>query len=43
MIVTVFRARVRAEAQSFYAELAPKLSALAASMPGYVSHKVFVA
>lgn len=43
MVVTVFRSRLRPEAQAEYAELAPKMSALAKTMPGYIAHKAFVA
>ncbi|MGA1599675.1 MAG: antibiotic biosynthesis monooxygenase family protein, partial [bacterium] len=43
MVLTVFRSRIRPEAQADYQELAPKMSELAQSMPGYRSHKVFVA
>ena len=43
MILTVFRSRLRPEAQAEYGELAPQMSKLARSMPGYKSHKVFVA
>ena len=43
MVVTVFRSRVKAESQKEYAEWAGRMSALAKTMPGYVSHKGFVA
>ena len=43
MVVTVFRARLRPENVDAYADLAPKISALAKTMPGYISHKGFVA
>jgi heme-degrading monooxygenase HmoA len=43
MVITVFRSRLKAGAQAEYSELAPKVSALAKTMPGYVSHKAFVA
>lgn len=43
MIVTVFRARLRDESRTAYFELAPKMAELARGMPGYLSHKVFVA
>jgi heme-degrading monooxygenase HmoA len=43
VIVTVFRSRLKEAGQDEYLELAPKISALAQSMPGYRSHKVFVA
>jgi len=42
-IVTVFRSRVKPEAQQEYAQWAARISALARTMPGYVSHKGFVA
>ena len=35
MILTVFRSRLRLEAQAEYGELAPQMSKLARSMPGY--------
>ena len=43
MIVTVFRSRVKAEAQSEYMKWAARMSELAKGMPGYVSHKGFLA
>ena len=43
MIVTVFRSRLKASSLDEYLELAPKIAALAQSMPGYRSHKMFVA
>lgn len=43
MIVTVFRARLKPGAMAEYTEWAQRLSALAITMPGYVSHKVFTA
>tara|TARA_A100001011_G_scaffold50379_1_gene48295 strand:+ start:1485 stop:1823 length:339 start_codon:yes stop_codon:yes gene_type:complete len=43
MILTVFHSRLRQEAQAEYGELAPQMSKLARSMPGYKSHKVFIA
>jgi len=42
MIVTVFRSRLRADAPD-YPDWAARMSALAKTMPGYVSHKGFVA
>ena len=42
-IVTVFRSRVRNETLGEYAPLATRMSELATKMPGYVSHKGFVA
>jgi len=43
LIVTVFRSRLRPEAREEYALLAPRMSKLARQMPGYLSHKTFVA
>jgi len=43
MVVTVFRSRVRPDAQEEYARWAARMSELARQMPGYVSHKGFVA
>lgn len=43
MIVTVFRSRLREENRAAYQELATRMSSLAQGMPGYVSHKSFVA
>jgi heme-degrading monooxygenase HmoA len=43
MIVTVFRSRLRPEAVDEYSEWATRMSALAKTMPGYISHKGFVA
>ncbi len=43
MIVTVFRSRVKAEAQSEYMKWAARMSELAKGMPGYISHKGFLA
>jgi heme-degrading monooxygenase HmoA len=43
MVVTVFRSRLRPEAQAEYLQWAPRMGELARRMPGYVSHKVFVA
>ena len=43
MIVTVFRSRVKAEAQSEYMKWAARMSELATGMPGYISHKGFLA
>jgi heme-degrading monooxygenase HmoA len=41
-VVTVFRSRLRADADG-YAGDAAAVSALARTMPGYVEHKVFTA
>jgi heme-degrading monooxygenase HmoA len=43
MVITVFRSRVRPEAQEEYSRWAARMSELARSMPGYISHKGFVA
>lgn len=43
MIVTVFRSRLKPEGRDAYMELAPRMSELARQMPGYRSHKSFVA
>lgn len=43
MVVTIFRSRLKPEAEAEYVAWAARMSALAASMPGYVSHKGFTA
>ena len=43
MWVTVFRSRLRPEAEPKYAAWAARMSALARAMPGHLSHKTFVA
>lgn len=43
MIVTVFRSRLNAQAEEEYGAMAARMSALARAVPGYVSHKGFVA
>lgn len=43
MIVTVFRSRVKPEAQDEYKQWAMRMSEIARGMPGYISHKGFVA
>lgn len=43
MIVTVFRSRLRPEAQDEYSQVATRMSELAKTMPGYISHKTFTA
>jgi heme-degrading monooxygenase HmoA len=43
MVLTVFRSRLREESRDDYAATAAQMSALARSMPGYRSHKAFVA
>jgi heme-degrading monooxygenase HmoA len=42
-IVTVFRSRLRADADPPYSEHAAAMSELAPTMPGYVEHKSFTA
>ncbi len=43
MILTIFRSRLRDSGRDEYMALALKMSELARGMPGYLSHKVFVA
>ncbi len=43
MILTVFRSRVKSEAQEEYKSWAARMSETARRMPGYISHKGFVA
>lgn len=43
MIVTVFRSRLVPGAQEEYGPMAKEMSELARGIPGYVSHKGFVA
>lgn len=43
MVLTVFRSRLRPEAQQEYMQWAARISELAKRMPGYISHKGFVA
>ncbi|HEY5898404.1 MAG TPA: antibiotic biosynthesis monooxygenase [Burkholderiales bacterium] len=43
MILTVFRSRVKPEAQEEYKRWAMRMSEIAKRMPGYISHKGFVA
>lgn len=43
MVITVFRSRVKPEAQKEYMQWASRMGGLAKSMPGYLSHKGFVA
>lgn len=43
MIVTVFRARLNPGVQEAYGPTAERMSELARAVPGYVSHKGFVA
>ena len=43
MIVTVFRSRLRPESAEEYARWSARMSELAKGMPGYISHKGFMA
>jgi heme-degrading monooxygenase HmoA len=43
MVITVFRSRVKPEAEEEYARWAARMGELARQMPGYISHKGFVA
>jgi heme-degrading monooxygenase HmoA len=43
MIVTVFRSRLKPDAADEYGPMASRMSELARTIPGYVSHKGFVA
>ena len=43
MLLTVFRSRLKPEGREEYMQWAERMSAAARAMPGYVSHKVFVA
>ncbi|OGA03602.1 MAG: hypothetical protein A3I00_06100 [Betaproteobacteria bacterium RIFCSPLOWO2_02_FULL_64_12] len=43
MVLTVFRSRLRPDAQEEYGRWAQRMSELAGQMPGYLSHKGFVA
>jgi heme-degrading monooxygenase HmoA len=43
MIVTVFRTRMNPGAQEEYGPMAKRMSELARAVPGYISHKGFVA
>jgi heme-degrading monooxygenase HmoA len=43
MIVTVFRSRLNSETQGEYGPMAKRMSELARTIPGYISHKSFVA
>jgi heme-degrading monooxygenase HmoA len=43
MIVTVFRSRLKPESQQEYMQWSARMSELAKTMPGYISHKGFVA
>ena len=43
MIVTVFRSRVMPNVQDEYGPMSKRMNELAATMPGYIAHKGFVA
>lgn len=43
MVLTVFRSRLKAENVEEYYKWAARMSEMAKTMPGYVSHKSFVA
>lgn len=43
MILTVFRSRLNPDAQDEYTQWATRMSELARTMPGYISHKTFSA
>jgi heme-degrading monooxygenase HmoA len=43
MIVTIFRSRVKDAAAAHYARVAARMGELARQMPGYLSHKAFIA
>ena len=43
MIVTIFRSRIKPEAEQEYNRWAERMSLLAREMSGYISHKGFVA
>lgn len=43
MIVTVFRSRLQESYRDEYAQTAEHIARLASAMPGYISHKSFVA
>ena len=43
MIVTVLRTRLKPDIQDDYGPVATRMSELARTMPGYISHKGFVA
>jgi heme-degrading monooxygenase HmoA len=43
MIVTVFRSRLMPGVEEEYMPMARRMSDLATAMPGYVSHKIFIA
>ena len=43
MVVTIFRNRLKPENTAEYYDWAARISAIAKTMPGYVSHKTFAA
>lgn len=43
MVVTVFRSRLKPEAEEEYQRWAARIAELARGMPGYLSHKAFTA
>ncbi|MGH8502609.1 MAG: antibiotic biosynthesis monooxygenase family protein [Gammaproteobacteria bacterium] len=43
MVVTIFRSRLRPEHEQAYLEMATRMRALAAGMPGFLSFKTFQA
>ena len=43
MMVVVFRSRLRPSVQEEYGPVAARMSELAATMPGHLAHKTFVA
>lgn len=43
MILTIFRSRINEEAQDEYKSLSPQILAIAKTMPGFISHKTYVA
>lgn len=43
MVLTVFRSTLRDDGRPEYMKLAPQMSELAKTMPGYKSHKAFIA
>ena len=42
-VITVFRSRLRPEAQAEYMQWAGRMKEIATKMPGYIEHKSFVA
>jgi heme-degrading monooxygenase HmoA len=42
-IITIFRSRLREDHRDSYEELAPTMAVLAASMPGFIDAKSFIA